>query len=122
MKVSFPRNRRNGDTITGTEGLRPTTGAGITEDEVQLHPQGRQARSVTIHTGAIIDVIVVIIVATGMIGVNVIIKGDTIMIGLTGTTIARIAIMIALTEIRTGLIGNQVIMTLGNNFLKIQKP
>ena len=120
MKVSFPRNRRNGDTITGTEGLRPTTGAEITEDEVQLHPQGLQARSVTIHIGAIIDVIVEIIVAIEMIGANVIIKGGTIMIGLTVTTIGRIAIMIALIEIRTGLIGNQVIMTLGNNFLKIQ--
>ena len=122
MKVSFPRNRRNGDTITGTEGLRPTTGAEITEDEVQLHPQGLQARSVTIHIGAIIDAIVEIIAAIAMIGANVIIKGGTIMIGLTGTTIGRIAIMIALIEIRTGLIGNQVIMTLGNNFLKIQKP
>ena len=44
------------------------------------------------------------------------------MIGLTGTTIARIAIMIALIGIRTGLIGNQVITTPGNIFLiKIQK-
>ena len=122
MKVSFPRNRRNGDTIIGTEGLRQTTGAGITEDEVRLHPQGLQARSVTIHIGAIIDAIVEIIAAIEMIGANVIIKGGTTMIGLTGTTIGRIAIMIALIEIRTGLIGNQVIMTLGNNFLKLQKP
>ena len=123
MKVSYPKNQRNDDLVTGTDDLRPNTD-GETGDEVQLRLQGLQVQSVKIpideeeiNEGINVEIVMIAanaMITNGALGIETMIDLIEITRGLIEIRIGLIEIRIDLIEIRIGLIVNQVTTILGN--------